>query len=108
MELVILLAGIVYGLIMGLIPAAGATTGLITLFGFMPYFVSDPNSSPFSVEDVIAADRARVASPLCASGKPSTMVAAAELAPGMPNSTPEKESPVVDEATTATQKITPK
>ena len=42
MELVILMAGIVYGLIIGLIPAAGATTGLITLFGFMPYFVSDP------------------------------------------------------------------
>ena len=42
MELAILMAGIVYGLIIGLIPAAGATTGLITLFGFMPYFVGDP------------------------------------------------------------------
>ena len=36
------MAGIVYGLIIGLIPAAGATTGLITLFGIMPYFVGDP------------------------------------------------------------------
>ena len=42
MEFAILLAGIVYGLIIGLIPAAGATTGLITLFGIMPYFVGDP------------------------------------------------------------------
>lgn len=68
----------------------------------------EPNSSPLSVEDVMAADRALEASPFLAMGNPSTMVAAAELAPGMPSSTPEKESPVVDEATTATQKITPR
>jgi len=60
------------------------------------------------VDEVIAADSALDASPLRAMGKPSTMVAAAELAPGMPNSTPLNESPVVDEATTATQKITPR
>jgi hypothetical protein len=70
--------------------------------------VKDPNRSPFNVDDVIAADSALDASPFLAMGKPSTMVAAAELAPGMPKSTPLKESPVVEEATTATQKITPK
>jgi hypothetical protein len=70
--------------------------------------VSDPKSNPLKVDDVIAADKALVASPFLAMGNPSTIVAAAELAPGMPNSTPLKESPVVDEATTATQKITPK
>ena len=42
MAFAILLAGIVYGLILVLKPAAGATTGLITLFGIMPYFVGDP------------------------------------------------------------------
>ena len=43
MELAILLAGVAYGLIIGLIPAAGATTGLIALFGFIPYFIGiDP------------------------------------------------------------------
>ena len=57
--------------------------------------------------DVIAADRALVASPRFAIGNPSTIVAAAELAPGIPSNTPLNESPVVEEATTATQKITP-
>ena len=70
--------------------------------------VSDPQNKPFAVLDVIAADNALVASPFLAIGNPSTIVAAAELAPGMPSSTPLNESPVVDEATTATQKITPK
>ena len=40
--LAFLLLGIGYGLIIGLIPAAGATTGLIALFGIMPYFAADP------------------------------------------------------------------
>ena len=70
--------------------------------------VSDPQNRPLQVDDVIAALRALVASPFLAMGNPSTIVAAAELAPGMPNSTPANESPVVDEATTATQNITPK
>ena len=46
--------------------------------------------------------------PCNASGKPSTIVAAALLAPGMPNSTPLKLSPVVLAATTAITNITPK
>jgi hypothetical protein len=70
--------------------------------------VNDPKNKPFAVLDVIAALNARVASPFLAMGNPSTIVAAAELAPGMPSSTPLKESPVVEDATTATQKITPK
>jgi hypothetical protein len=70
--------------------------------------VSEPKNNPLAVLDVIAALNALVASPFLAIGNPSTMVAAAELAPGMPNSTPLKESPVVEDATTATQKITPK
>jgi hypothetical protein len=70
--------------------------------------VSEPNNKPFTLDDVIAADNALLACPFLAIGKPSTIVAAAELAPGMPNNTPLKESPVVDDATTATQNITPK
>ena len=68
-------------------------------------------NEPFAVilpDDVIAAESARVASPFLAIGKPSTIVADAELAPGLPNSTPAKESPVVEDATTATQKIKPR
>ena len=37
-----LLAGTFYGLIIGLIPSAGATTGLVALFGFISYFSFDP------------------------------------------------------------------
>ena len=37
-----LLAGILYGLIIGIIPSAGATTGLVALFGFISYFAYDP------------------------------------------------------------------
>jgi hypothetical protein len=70
--------------------------------------VSDPQNRPFAVLDVMAALKALVASPFLAIGNPSTIVAAAELAPGMPNSTPLKESPVVEDATTATQNITPR
>jgi hypothetical protein len=70
--------------------------------------VNDPNNNPFKLDDVIAADKALLACPFFAIGKPSTIVAAAELAPGMPNSTPLNESPVVDDATTATQNITPR
>ena len=66
------------------------------------------DTKPLQVDEVIAALNALVASPFLAIGKPSTMVAAAELAPGMPKSTPANESPVVDEATTATQNITPR
>ena len=36
-----LLAGTLYGMLIGIIPAAGATTGLVMLFSFMQYF-SDP------------------------------------------------------------------
>ena len=36
------LIGTVYGLIIGLIPAAGATTGLVGLFGAMSFFLFEP------------------------------------------------------------------
>ena len=37
-----LLAGVFYGLIIGIIPSAGATTGLVALFGFISYFAHEP------------------------------------------------------------------
>ena len=36
-----LLAGVFYGLVIGIIPSAGATTGLIALFGFISYFAHE-------------------------------------------------------------------
>ena len=37
-----LLAGTLYGLVIGIIPSAGATTGLVALFGVIHFFVNDP------------------------------------------------------------------
>lgn len=37
-----LLAGTVYGFVIGIIPVAGAATGLVALFGFISYFLGDP------------------------------------------------------------------
>lgn len=37
-----LLLGTVYGFIIGIIPVAGAATGLVALFGFLNYFLGDP------------------------------------------------------------------
>ena len=70
--------------------------------------VSVPHSSPLIVDVVTAAVIAYVALPCSANGNPSTIVAAALLAPGMPRRTPVNVSPVVLDATTAIQKITPR
>ena len=37
-EIIALLAGTLYGLIIGIIPGAGATTGLIFIFSFITLF----------------------------------------------------------------------
>ena len=50
-----LLAGTFYGLIIGLIPAAGATTGLVALFGFIGYFGFDPYLGVIFCMAVVAA-----------------------------------------------------
>lgn len=42
MEALVLIAGIIYGFIFGIIPVAGATTALVTVYGFIDYFYADP------------------------------------------------------------------
>ena len=37
-EIYALVAGTLYGLLIGIIPSAGATTGLVALFGFISLF----------------------------------------------------------------------
>ena len=37
-----LLAGTVYGFIIGIIPVAGAATGLVAIYGFLDLFLADP------------------------------------------------------------------
>ncbi len=51
-----LLAGIFYGLIIGIIPSAGATTGLVVLFPFLSYFAMvDPYLGVVFCAAVVAA-----------------------------------------------------
>ena len=84
MELAILLAGIVYGLIIGLIPAAGATTGLITLFGFMPYFVGDPYLGVIFCVAVVASSTTGDSFSGVLLGIPGANSAAATMVDGFP------------------------
>lgn len=49
-----LIGGVLYGLVVGLIPTAGATTGLIILFSFL-YIFPDPYSALIFIMAVVAA-----------------------------------------------------
>ena len=84
MELVILMAGIFYGLIIGLIPAAGATTGLITLFGFIPYFVGDPYLGVIFCVAVVASSTTGDSFSGVLLGIPGANSAAATMVDGFP------------------------
>lgn len=54
MEVAVLLLGVFYGLLIGIIPAAGATTGLVTVFGFLHLF-PDPYLAVIFCMAVVAA-----------------------------------------------------
>ena len=84
MELAILMAGIVYGLIIGLIPAAGATTGLITLFGLMPYFADTPYLGVIFCVAVVASSTTGDSFSGVLLGIPGANSAAATMVDGFP------------------------
>ena len=54
-EILALFAGTFYGLIIGIIPSAGATTGLVALFPFISYFANDPYLGVIFCMAVVAA-----------------------------------------------------
>jgi putative tricarboxylic transport membrane protein len=84
MELAVLMAGIVYGLIIGLIPAAGATTGLITLFGLMPYFADTPYLGVIFCVAVVASSTTGDSFAGVLLGIPGANSAAATMVDGFP------------------------
>lgn len=84
MELLFLLFGILYGLIIGIIPAAGATTGLITLFGFMPYFAGDPYLGVIFCVAVVASSTTGDSFSGVLLGIPGANSAAATMVDGFP------------------------
>src|SRR6056300_633857 len=84
MELAILMADIAQSLIIGLIPAAGATTGLITLFGFMPYFADSPYLGVIFCVAVVASSTTGDSFSGVLLGIPGANSAAATMVDGFP------------------------
>lgn len=54
-QIIALILGSFYGLLIGIIPSAGATTGLVALFGFISYFAHDPYLGVIFCMAVVAA-----------------------------------------------------
>ena len=79
-----LLGGVLYGLIIGIIPAAGATTGLIALFGFISYFVHEPYLGVVFLMAVVAASTTGDSFTAILLGIPGANSAAATMVDGFP------------------------
>ena len=50
-----LMAGTMYGTLIGILPMAGATTGLLTVFTLAPYFLGDPYIGIIFMTSLVAA-----------------------------------------------------
>ena len=50
-----LMAGTLYGTFIGILPMAGATTGLLTVFTLAPYFLGDPYIGIIFMTSLVAA-----------------------------------------------------
>ncbi len=82
--LLALLAGTLYGLVIGIIPSAGATTGLIALFGVIHYFTSDPYLGVIFLMAVVAASTTGDSFTGILLGIPGANSAAATMVDGFP------------------------
>lgn len=78
-----LLLGTLYGLLIGLIPSAGATTGLVALFGFMYLFPSEYSAIIFIMATVAASTTADTFASVLL-GIPGANSAAATIQDGYP------------------------
>ena len=78
-----LLAGTFYGMLIGIIPAAGATTGLVMLFGFVQYF-GDPYLGVVFCMAVVAASTTGDSITSILLGIPGANSAAATMVDGFP------------------------
>ena len=77
-----LLLGTLYGLLVGIIPSAGATTGLVALFGFMYLFPDEYFAIIFIMATVASTTADTFASVLL--GIPGANSAAATIQDGYP------------------------
>jgi len=83
-EIYALVAGTLYGLLIGIIPSAGATTGLVALFGFIAYFVNDPYLGVIFCMAVVAASTTGDTYTGVLLGIPGANSAAATMVDGFP------------------------
>jgi len=79
-----MLIGSLYGLLIGVIPIAGVTTALITVFGFAPYFLSDPYVGIVFLTSIIAACAAADSYTSILTGIPGANTTAACVIDGYP------------------------
>lgn len=86
MTILALIAGTIYGLIIGIIPGAGATTGLVALFPFIGYFMglSDPYLGVVFLMAVVAASTTGDTYTSVLLGIPGANSAAATMIDGFP------------------------
>lgn len=82
-ELIALIGGVLYGLIVGIIPGAGATTGLIALFSFITLF-PDPYLAVIFCMAVVAASTTADTFTSVLLGIPGANSAAATMVDGFP------------------------
>lgn len=82
-EFGVLLMGVLYGLLIGIIPAAGATTGLVAVFGFLHLF-SDPYLAVIFCMAVVAASTTGDSYTAILLGIPGANSAAATVIDGFP------------------------
>tara|TARA_B100000963_G_scaffold361617_1_gene398175 strand:+ start:9842 stop:11281 length:1440 start_codon:yes stop_codon:yes gene_type:complete len=79
-----LLGGVLYGLVIGIIPSAGASTGLIALFGFISYFAGEPYMGVIFLMAVVAASTTGDSFTAILLGIPGANSAAATMVDGFP------------------------
>lgn len=83
-EIYALVAGTLYGLLIGIIPSAGATTGLVSLFGFISYFADQPYLGVIFCMAVVAASTTGDTYTGVLLGIPGANSAAATMVDGFP------------------------
>lgn len=79
-----ILAGSLYGLLVGVVPIAGVTTALITVFGMAPYFLGDPYAGILFLTSITAACAAADSYTSILTGIPGASTTAACVIDGYP------------------------
>ena len=76
--------GTVYGIVIGVVPMAGATTGLLTVFGLAPFFLGDPYLGIVFMTSLIAATSTADSFTSILTGIPGANTTAASIIDGYP------------------------